>query len=649
MSGFAHNRGIERRYTSQLLRVAREVGKLAQRYADDVPALVRALKSYAARLEPWAAEVATRFLGEVDRANLRAWGEKSATIAKALKGDVAKGAVGLAAQERHFAQVTLITSLPLDAAARAQKLAEDAARGGKRAGDVRAAILDTEKVTASRAQLIARTEIAKANAALTEARAQMAGITHYIWRTMQDEDVRESHAALEGQIFAYNAPPDVDEGGAYNPGGVYNCFTGDTICRLDADMQRILRSRYCGTVREIHTAGSRYGAIIVTPNHPMKAAHGWRAAGELHAGDCLCAYEGGDGVTFDVLWRDYTRGQQWGEGELYGRRATVESRDIDAKKLEPMLRGREGTRGGEKQLYITGIIDRHFEGYVYTLATRKGWQRVAAGAIGENCRCFAEPLLTRPDAPLELIAPGQSIAERAAEVAAAVTRRQAAKASAAKAAATRAAKKAAQAVEPAAARAGKAAQKAAEKAAKAAATEAKALEKAAAKVAAQAERSAAATMAKRGTVSAYNVGKSGAQGAATAKETAMKTLTITKKDARGKVYNAIIPAIDYTDAAAVDAALKASLKEGWDYMSMVDAAKEAANKLLKARGLEVHETDGAIGTRINGIRWGQAIWAISGNTYAHKDALKAAGAKWSGVLRSWVFTSRADMLAFAKS
>lgn len=128
----------------------------------------------------------------------------------------------------------------------------------------------------------------------------------------------------------------------------------------------------------------------------------------------------------------------------------------------------------------------------------------------------------------------------------------------------------------------------------------------------------------------------------------MNTITRTLKDARGKTYKAIIPAIDYTDAAAVDAALKDSLRQGWNYVAMVNEATKAADALLKARGLEVHETDGAIG-RIKGVKWGRAIWTIRGNTYAHKEALKAAGARWSGDLRAWYFTSRADMLAFAKS
>jgi hypothetical protein len=241
----------------------------------------------------------------------------------------------------------------------------------------------------------------------------MAGITHYIWRTMQDEDVRESHAAMEGQIFAFDAPPIVDEGGSYNPGGVYNCFTGDTICRLDADMLHVLRSHYCGTVREIHTAGSRYGAIIVTPNHPMKTATGWKPAADVQAGDTLCAQDGGDGIPFAKLFTDYATCSTLCEGDLYGRRAVVEARTLDPEKLAQHPQG--GTK--EVQLYVTSIADRHFEGDVYTVATRKGWQRVGAGAIGQNCRCFAEPILTQPDAPLELIAPGTTIEQRAAEVA----------------------------------------------------------------------------------------------------------------------------------------------------------------------------------------------------------------------------------------
>mgnify|MGYP002843241913 CR=1 FL=1 len=42
--------------------------------------------------------------------------------------------------------------------------------------------------------------------------------THYIWRTVGDDKVREEHAAREDKVFAYDNPP---EGG--NPGEDYNC------------------------------------------------------------------------------------------------------------------------------------------------------------------------------------------------------------------------------------------------------------------------------------------------------------------------------------------------------------------------------------------------------------------------------------------
>lgn len=95
--------------------------------------------------------------------------------------------------------------------------------GGKRASEVAAELARTEEVTASRATLIARTEIAKANATLTTARAQFVGATHYIWRTAEDADVRDSHAAMEGKIFRFDDPPYVEGEGNHGPGEIYNC------------------------------------------------------------------------------------------------------------------------------------------------------------------------------------------------------------------------------------------------------------------------------------------------------------------------------------------------------------------------------------------------------------------------------------------
>jgi SPP1 gp7 family putative phage head morphogenesis protein len=120
-------------------------------------------------------------------------------------------------------QVELIKSLPIEAGLRAQKLSQEAVMGGKRADEVAAELMKSGEVTESRATLIARTEIAKANAALTQARAGYVGATHYIWRTAEDGDVRESHAVMEGKIFRFDDPPYVEGEGNHGPGEFPNC------------------------------------------------------------------------------------------------------------------------------------------------------------------------------------------------------------------------------------------------------------------------------------------------------------------------------------------------------------------------------------------------------------------------------------------
>lgn len=89
---------------------------------------------------------------------------------------------------------------------------------GLRVEELRDLLMDRGKVSESRAELIARDQTYKTNAAITRAHHEDAGITSYIWSTSLDERVRPEHEDLEGQIFQYTAPP--DEG---NPGDPINC------------------------------------------------------------------------------------------------------------------------------------------------------------------------------------------------------------------------------------------------------------------------------------------------------------------------------------------------------------------------------------------------------------------------------------------
>lgn len=85
-------------------------------------------------------------------------------------------------------------------------------------------------LTAAQARLIARTETAKANAAITEARSRDMGADWYIWRSSHDERVRSSHAHMDGVFVHWDTNPnpetlngEKDRFGGYHAGCCPNC------------------------------------------------------------------------------------------------------------------------------------------------------------------------------------------------------------------------------------------------------------------------------------------------------------------------------------------------------------------------------------------------------------------------------------------
>lgn len=74
-------------------------------------------------------------------------------------------------------------------------------------------------ITARHADLIARDQTLKLNAAITRIRMINAGVTHYTWNTSHDERVRPSHQALDGQVFSWAVGTPI----GYHPGEDYRC------------------------------------------------------------------------------------------------------------------------------------------------------------------------------------------------------------------------------------------------------------------------------------------------------------------------------------------------------------------------------------------------------------------------------------------
>lgn len=96
--------------------------------------------------------------------------------------------------------------------------------------DIRKNITARTGAHASRAQFWARDQVGKFFGNVTKMRQENAGIPGFIWRTMADGDVRDSHRFLEGTFHRWDKLPDVpraSKGGYYTvrlyPGQDFNC------------------------------------------------------------------------------------------------------------------------------------------------------------------------------------------------------------------------------------------------------------------------------------------------------------------------------------------------------------------------------------------------------------------------------------------
>ena len=183
------------------------------------------LRAYADALTPWAVVTAQKMIEEVNRRDLVGWKKISAEMSTGIQRTIAQTPVGEVMRKLMAEQVTLIKSIPLNAAQRVHDLTIKGLEDSTRAKEVAADIMRSGQVAHSRAMLIARTETSRAASNLTQARAQNIGSTHYIWRTSGDGAVREDHKHLNGKIFAWADPPIADErtGAKANPGCIYNC------------------------------------------------------------------------------------------------------------------------------------------------------------------------------------------------------------------------------------------------------------------------------------------------------------------------------------------------------------------------------------------------------------------------------------------
>jgi SPP1 gp7 family putative phage head morphogenesis protein len=211
------SKGVATTYERALRGVAKEVGKLIKGYMDSDPlnpdteaSLSRALNAYAELIGPWALHIVNNVLRQVDNQDKYVWRQHTKNMAIALRKEINNVDIGDVYKQIMLENVKMIKSIPTQAAQRVHKLVHENMIQSKRSSDLANKIMETEHVTKTRATLIARTEVSKASVALTQARALHIGSEGYIWHTVGDMLVRESHKKMNGKFVKWSEPPTLD-------------------------------------------------------------------------------------------------------------------------------------------------------------------------------------------------------------------------------------------------------------------------------------------------------------------------------------------------------------------------------------------------------------------------------------------------------
>lgn len=177
------------------------------------------LLSIAARLTSSAEAMVERILRlDGERHTKRFVETARRTLGIDLSAVVREGDLEALLRNAGLKNAALIKGFSDDMAVRVQRMVLDAVISGRPAAELRKDLTKQFQIGDRRAQLIARTEMAKINAEMNMLRQQQAGVTSYVYRTSADERVRATHAAHEGKTFSWKEPPSTG-----HPGTEPNC------------------------------------------------------------------------------------------------------------------------------------------------------------------------------------------------------------------------------------------------------------------------------------------------------------------------------------------------------------------------------------------------------------------------------------------
>ena len=235
---------IETQFTYTLNRLFDRMHKFVGANVKDPKEIIRRLRLYASSsaYKHWCEELALSMVTQVNKGVSATWREASrkagrgSDIYAAIMEELATPNGGVFFEiVRKNAEV--LKTFPLNISEELTEFIARESMEGRRSSDILTDLLQRfPDIAKSRLQLIARTEVSKAQSALTQARAQDLGLNWYIWRTSEDARVRSAHKHMEGVLINWNNPPSPE---MFSPDGKqahYDYYhAGDTFnCRCYA-------------------------------------------------------------------------------------------------------------------------------------------------------------------------------------------------------------------------------------------------------------------------------------------------------------------------------------------------------------------------------------------------------------------------------
>lgn len=227
---------IEKRYIRSIRKIMKQFELLAQGRSDPEEILA-AWKDYAASAayQKAAEDIAMKMVTHLFADGQNTWRSAAKVnsmgreIYQALKQELI-GPTGAVYYDYVYQNAKLIRTLPEQLAEQVTRYVACEQQKGRRAEEIAKEIARMfPEQTKAKAELIARTEVSKASTALTRARCDMLNLRWYVWRTSEDQRVRDSHEKMEGVLICWDDPPSPEalnkehSYGNYHAGNTFNC------------------------------------------------------------------------------------------------------------------------------------------------------------------------------------------------------------------------------------------------------------------------------------------------------------------------------------------------------------------------------------------------------------------------------------------